>query len=185
MRRQSAGIAVSRAAVWTGVTASQALFSLTVRHTPARTRRVDADGAQARREGGARRRAEAAERASGSRERGCLHGVHASRRAAWTLADGEGRADTSGVWTAEADGRELSAGTAGRRDPSRLASGVVALKFKPKRVLSSQCLRVQGSVETADNTERGDGDGGWLVDGAVQLQRAQVASMWQCVLAGG
>jgi hypothetical protein len=64
-----------------------------------------------------------------------------SRRAAWTLADGEVGEQTRHEWsvdTAEADGRELSAGRE-RRDPSasRLASPSVALKFKPKRVFSS------------------------------------------------
>jgi hypothetical protein len=86
---------VSRAAVWTGVTASQALFSLTVRHTPARTGRVDADGAQARREGGARRRAEAAERASGSGSAGVRTVSMEPARGVDTHGRRGGRADTA------------------------------------------------------------------------------------------
>ena len=174
---------MSRAAVWTGVTASQALFSLTVRHTPARgawmrtEHRRDVKG-----ERGAERRPRSARAGPGARvsarcpceparsvdtrgrrradtsgpwtgaragpERGCPHGVHGagarrghSRTARW---ESRQRHEWS-VDTVEADGRELSAGRE-RRDPSRLAS--VALKFKPKRVLSSQCLRVQAKKRT-------------------------------------
>jgi hypothetical protein len=81
-----------------------------------------------------------------------------SRRAAWTLTDGEVGEQTRherSVDTAEADGRELSAGRE-RRGPSRLAS----VKVDKKRVLTlEQSVSTCTSVETADNTERGDG--GW------------------------
>ena len=147
---------MSRAAVWTGVTASQALFSLTVRHTPARgawmrtEHRRDVKG-----ERGAERRPRSARAGPGAR-------VSArcpwSRRAAWTLTDGEVGEQTRherSVDTAEADGRELSAGRE-RRGPSRLAS----VKVDKKRVLTlEQSVSTCTSVETADNTERGDG--GW------------------------
>ena len=87
---------MSRAAVWTGVTASQALFSLTVRHTPARgawmrtEHRRDVKG-----ERGAERRPRSARAGPGAR----VSARCPCEPARSVDTRGRRRADTSGPWT--------------------------------------------------------------------------------------